>query len=83
MMRPYDAPVRTTVDLPDDVHSVVTRLARDRGQSLSRTLADLVRAGLAPRADQPLEVDPVTGLGVIRIGRRITSEDVAAALDDD
>jgi len=25
----------------------------------------------------------VTGLGVIRIGRRITSEDVAAALDDD
>ncbi len=82
-MHRYDAAVRTTVDLPDDVHSVVSRLARDRGQSLSRTLADLVRLGLAPAPDQPLEVDPVTGLGLVRIGRRITSEDVAAAVDDD
>jgi predicted DNA-binding protein len=38
--------VRTTVDLPDELHARLTSLSRDRGTTLSRTLADLVRAGL-------------------------------------
>jgi predicted DNA-binding protein len=38
--------MRTTVELPDDRHERLTSLARDRGTTLSRTVADLVRHGL-------------------------------------
>jgi hypothetical protein len=39
--------MRTTVTLDDDVLELVKRQARLRGQSLGRTLSDLVRRGLS------------------------------------
>jgi uncharacterized protein (DUF433 family) len=47
-------------------------------------IAELATYGLS-RLDEPLVVktDPRSGFPVISIGRRITSEDVADALDDE
>ncbi len=83
-MRRYDAAVRTTVDLPDDVHRAASRLARDRHQSLSRTVSDLLREALQGRPEgTQLQIDPVTGFPLFRVGRPISPEDVATALEDD
>jgi hypothetical protein len=83
LMRTYDAVMRTTIDLPDDVHRAAVLVARDRQQTLSRTVADLLRSALTagPR-DIPLETDAETGLPLVRVGRRVTGADVVAAQDD-
>jgi hypothetical protein len=76
--------MRTTVDLPPALHRRAVALAELRGQSLSATLAELAARGLS-QLDEPVVVrtDAVSGFPVISIGRRITSDEVAAALDED
>ena len=76
--------MRTTVDLPPLVHRRVSELARARGQSLSSVVAELATYGLS-RMDEPVTVvtDPRSGFPVLRVGRRITSQDVVEALDDE
>ncbi len=77
--------MRTTVDLPADLHRDASSLARHRGQSLSRTLSDLVRRGLAPDSSggEMLTTDPVTGLPVVRVGHPVSTEMVRAGLDEE
>ena len=76
--------MRTTIDLPPAVHRRVRELAAQRGQSLSSVVADLTVRGLA-QLDAPVELstDARTGLPVLSLGRRITSEEVADVLDDE
>lgn len=75
--------MRTTIDLPDDVHRAAMQVARDRHQTLSRTVASLLRAALSGEQHlRPIEVDPDTGLPTLHVSGRITAEDVAAATDD-
>lgn len=74
--------MRTTIDLPDDLHGIATAIARDTSRSLSDTVADLMRTGLGLRPPLEIRRDPLTGLPVISLGRPITVEDVRA-LDDD
>jgi hypothetical protein len=76
--------MRTTVDLPPAVHRRARELAKQRGVSMSAVLADLATRGLA-QIETPVTLteDPRTHLPVLRIGRSITSEDVAALLDDE
>jgi hypothetical protein len=76
--------MRTTVDLPPAVHRRATELAKQRGQSLSSVVAELATYGLS-RLDEPIVVttDPRSGFPVVSLGRRITSQDVADALDDE
>ncbi len=74
--------MRTTIDLPEDLHRIASSIARDTGANLSETVADLVRRGLGDDARSTIAVSLVTGLPVIRLGRTITVEDVRA-LDDD
>jgi len=78
-------PMRTTVDLPPAVHQRALRLAAERGQSLSATIADLTTRGLA-QIDAPTEItiDERSGFPVMSLGGpEITSEQVASALDDE
>jgi hypothetical protein len=42
--------MRTTLTLPDDVHSVINSLAEAKGISLSEAVAQLMRKGLRPDA---------------------------------
>lgn len=76
--------MRTTVDLPPAVHRRALELARAEHRSLSSVVADLTIRGLA-QLDAPvaLATDERSGMPVLSIGRRVTSADVAVALDDE
>lgn len=39
--------MRTTIDLPDDLHAQATAIAMDTRQSLSQAVAGLIRRGLS------------------------------------
>jgi hypothetical protein len=79
----YDACVRTTIDLPDDLHQQAVAIARDTSQSLSQTVAELIRRGLGyGRVPPELTRSKRTGLPVVHLGRVITSDDVRALEDE-
>ena len=66
------------------VHRRAKELAEERGQSLSAVVADLAVRGLAQLSEPvKLEVEPITRLPVLSIGRRVTSAGVADLLDDE
>ena len=73
--------MRTTVDLDPELHREALAMARNARSSLSQILNDALRKSLHPVP--PVERDPVTGLGCLSIGRPVTSEEVARALNDD
>jgi len=74
--------MRTTIDLPDDLHRQAASIARDTKRSLSETVADLMRRGLSQGAPGEVSRSPITGLPVVRLGVTITTDDVRA-LDDE
>jgi hypothetical protein len=80
--------MRTTIDLPEDLHRIAISIARDRSQTLSETVAAIMRRGLAnssggPDDDEGLHRSPVTGLLVMQgNGTPITIDDVRS-LDDE
>jgi Arc/MetJ family transcription regulator len=74
--------MRTTVDLPADLHAQVVSIARDTHRTLSETVAFLMRRGLGESRANELTHSPATGLPVVRLGRMITTEDVRALEDD-
>lgn len=76
--------MRTTVDLSPVVHSRAKELARARNVSLSAMVAELVTLGLV-RLGEPsvVTIDEVSGLPTISIGQTLTSDDVAALIDDE
>jgi hypothetical protein len=87
VMQPHhDAAMRTTLDLPEDLHRIVTALALHTRSSLSHTAAHLIRRGLempaSPKEQRGFTLHPVTGLPVVNLIRRITPEDVKALEDE-
>jgi hypothetical protein len=74
--------MRTTVDLPPAVHRRALEIAQRTGQSLSAVVADLTVRGLS-QLDVPVMIvtDERSGFPVLSVGRRVTSDQVAAALD--
>ena len=75
--------MRTTIDLPPELHALTTALARSSRRTLSETVSSLLREALHEPGEAELRRDPVTGLLVLHTGRRLTSEDVADLLDDE
>lgn len=75
--------MRTTIDLPDDLHAQAVALARDTHQSLSQTVAALIRRGLTSGNPGEITRSARTGLPVAHLGRTITTEDVRRLEDDD
>ena len=75
--------VRTTIDLPEDLHRLTTAIARDAGTSLSETVTRLLRAALTTPGPVRVTTSSRTGLRVLSMGGGVvTSEDVRS-LDDD
>jgi hypothetical protein len=74
--------MRTTVDLPPDLHAQAVAIARDTHRTLSETVALLMRRGLGEGRTAGLAHSAATGLPVLRLGRTITTEDVRALEDD-
>ncbi|CAN5219845.1 antitoxin VapB29 [soil metagenome] len=78
----YDVAMRTTIDLPENLHRVALAIARDQGTSLSQTVAQLMQRGLGTSGSARISTSGRTGLDVVRLGRVVTSEDVRALEDD-
>lgn len=78
--------MRTTIDLPADLHTILTSLAVHQRSSLSQTASELIRRGLcAPPAavrGAKLSTHRATGLPVLRTSRPITAADVKALEDE-
>ncbi len=74
--------MRTTIDLPDELHRIALSIARDRSVTLSEAVAHLLRLALGSASTAEVSPSPRTGVAVIRLGHTITSEDVRA-LDDE
>jgi hypothetical protein len=78
--------MRTTVDLPEELHRIVSSLAVHTRRSLSQTAVELIRRGLeapdAARGTAAVRISRVTGLPVVRSSRTITPEDVKALEDE-
>lgn len=81
--------MRTTIDLPADLHHAVLSIAAHGRKSMNQTVAELIRRGLAhppqaagAAAGPGLRIDERTGLPSIRSPRPVTEEDVRALEDD-
>ena len=74
--------MRTTIDLPEDLHRIAMSIARDQGRSLSETVAELLHRAIGTPGVAQVSTSDRTGLEVVRLGRVITSDDVRA-LDDE
>jgi predicted transcriptional regulator len=75
--------VRTTIDLPDDLHAQAAAIARDTHQTLSQAVAGLIRRGLGSGHPGDITTSARTGLPVAHLGKTITTEDVRQLEDDD
>ncbi len=75
--------MRTTIDLPDDLHKQALAIARDTHRTLSETVADLIRCGLRPGNVAAISRDPRTGLPLVSVGTVVTSEDVRSLEDEE
>lgn len=83
--------MRTTIDLPSELHHVVSSVALHTRRSMNQTVADLIRRGLAVApgsaaaaadAGPALCISAITGLPEIRSPRPVTAEDVRALEDE-
>jgi len=75
--------VRTTIDLPHDLHKQALAIARDTHRTLSETVADLMRRGLGAGRTAALFEDRRTGLPLVSVGTVVTSEDVRSLEDEE
>lgn len=57
-------------------------LARSRSLTLSQTVGDILRRALAPDLETDVDIDDDTGLPRVRLGRPVTSDDVASIEDE-
>ena len=76
--------MRTTIDLPADLHEAAISIARDRGTTLSGAVAELMRRGLGQQQGTVRYGRSTrTSLPTARVGRAVTSDDVRSVEDDD
>jgi predicted transcriptional regulator len=76
--------MRTTIDLPDDLHKQAQAIARDTNRTLSETVADLMRRGMGTaNSVRPISKDRRTGLPLVTVGTIVTSEDVRSLEDEE
>lgn len=75
--------VRTTIDLPDDLHKRALAIARDTHRTLSETVADLIRRGMRNDSTAAVSIDARTGLPLVSVGTIVTSEDVRSLEDEE
>lgn len=75
--------MRTTIDLPEDLHQQARSIARDSHKSLSEVISELMRRGLRGQPAEGLGRSAQSGFPTIAIGRTLTTEDVRALEDDE
>ncbi len=74
--------MRTTIDLPEDLHRHALSIARDTSRTLSETVAELMRRGLSSERGHEASPSSRTGLPVISLGKTISTDDVRKLEDE-
>ena len=74
----------TTIDLPEEVHDAALALATRRHESLSETIATLIRREVETQSvpSEPV-IKLIDGFPTLSIGRPITGAEVRELLDED
>ncbi len=75
--------MRTTVDLPPDVHQLATAIAASSGTTFSVAVTRLLRSAMAAPAASRITVDAETGFPLFSSGRPVTGDDVRAMDDEE
>jgi len=75
--------MRTTIDLPSDLHQQALTIARDGHQTLSQAVALLMRRGLGGEPGARVHRDAATGRLVLDVGRPVGDDDVRSLEDDE
>jgi hypothetical protein len=76
--------MRTTVDLPEDLHRLAKEIAHDKSWTFSEAVTWLMRRGAGQPLERPrLGVNKLTGFPSFQSGRIITSEDVKRLEDEE
>ncbi|MXW42261.1 MAG: antitoxin [Acidimicrobiia bacterium] len=77
--------MRTTVDLPEDIHTLASELAHQQRKTMSEVLVEFIRDGLnslnEAEVNEKAEVNK-SGWPTVTIGRIITAEDVRSLEDE-
>jgi len=73
--------MRTTVDLPEEIHNLARQLAHEANRSMSEVIADLIRLGMN-QGSSAVEIG-TRGLPQVSVGRPITAQDVRSLEDDE
>lgn len=73
--------MRTTIDLPADLHDLARELAHSGNRSMSDVVTELIRLGLQREAAPHRRTSP-RGMPLVSLGRPVTIEDVRS-LDDE
>lgn len=71
--------MRTTLDLPEDIHTLARELAHQQKRTMSEVVTELIRNGLNDSND--VEVNE-SQWPTVTIGRSITAEDVRTLEDE-
>jgi Arc/MetJ family transcription regulator len=72
--------MRTTVELDADLHAEAKARAQRERTTLSAVVNDALAKALRPAS--LMRRDPMNGLGVVRLGRPVSSAEVADVLDE-
>lgn len=72
--------MRTTIDLPEELHELARQLAHDENRSMSEVISDLIRIAVRQNRADIAVTD--RGLPQVSVGRPVTAGDVRS-LDDD
>ena len=76
--------MRTTVNLPDDLHRRIVSVAKDMNKTMSEALVDILRRGLGqPVSKLAITVDAETGLPQLELGEVVTTDEVRSLIDED
>jgi hypothetical protein len=74
--------MRTTIDLPDDLHDLARSLAKDTGQTLSQTVAMMMRRAMGEDSQAAGFTVDGKGWPVFTANHPITNEDVRSLEDE-
>jgi hypothetical protein len=73
--------MRTTLSIDQDLYDIALAIARDRRQSLSAVVNELLRNGLTATSPEPLPPSK-KGFPSFRSRRRVTLDDVRSLEDE-
>lgn len=73
----------TTIDLPNEVLAAAVALAQRRHESLSETIAELIRRETRTDDSAPASVKLLDGFPTLAIGRPISADEVRELTDED